>query len=285
MLEYIEGDIFNSPAQVIVNTVNTVGVMGKGLALSFKKRYPEMFESYKKVCDKQLLKTGKLMLYHCPDYWILLFPTKEHWRHPSKLEYIEAGLVKFVQTYAEKNITSIAFPKLGCGNGELNWEDVRPLMEKYLKPLPIDVYIYLGPGKDSIPEHKIQEETTDWLRKDSKNMSFRGVIDDIVYQSAILPYEFSAGSTVTKSDEGLLFKIKEKEFNIEYEELHKMWDEIRDDLVFFKDSTDEKKMFCDLLLNLGYLSNIRLLNKKTNQLEDGYQLNEGLGRAFGWEAC
>lgn len=95
------------------------------------------------------------MLYYAPDHWILLFPTKEHWRRPSKLEYIEAGLVKFVQTYAEKNITSIAFPRLGCGNGELNWEDVRPLMEKYLNPLPIDIYIYTGVGKDHIPEHKV----------------------------------------------------------------------------------------------------------------------------------
>ena len=119
MIEYIEGNIFNSPAQVIVNTVNTVGVMGKGLALSFKKRYPKMFEAYKKACDKHQLTIGKLMLYYAPDHWIMMFPTKESWRNPSKLEYLEAGLNKFVTTYAEKKITSIAFPKLGCGNGEL----------------------------------------------------------------------------------------------------------------------------------------------------------------------
>ena len=154
MIEYVEGDIFNSPAQVIVNTVNTVGVMGKGLALSFKNRYPDMFQSYKRVCEKNLLKIGKLLLYYYPDHWVLLFPTKEHWKNPSKIEYIEAGLIKFTSTYAEKNITSIAFPKLGCGNGELNWEAVRPLMEKYLRPLPIDVFIYLGVGPDAIPEHK-----------------------------------------------------------------------------------------------------------------------------------
>lgn len=158
MFEYIEGDIFNSPAQVIVNTVNTVGVMGKGLALSFKNRYPEMFESYKKVCEKKSLKTGKLMLYYYPDHWILLFPTKEHWRYPSKLEYIESGLIKFVQTYADKNISSIFFPKLGCGNGELSWNDVRPIMEKYLKPLPIDVFIYIGMGTEPAPDHKTQKE-------------------------------------------------------------------------------------------------------------------------------
>lgn len=77
MIHYIEGDIFNSPAQVIVNTVNTVGVMGKGPALAFKQKYPKMFISYRNACEKKQLTVGKLMLFHAPDYWILLFPTKE----------------------------------------------------------------------------------------------------------------------------------------------------------------------------------------------------------------
>lgn len=102
MIEYIEGDIFESPAQVIVNTVNTVGVMGKGLALAFKKRYPDMFERYKQACDNDALTIGKLMLFYEADHWLLLFPTKKHWRNPSKLEYIEAGLAKFVSSYAVK---------------------------------------------------------------------------------------------------------------------------------------------------------------------------------------
>ena len=143
MIKYIEGDIFSTPAQTIVNPVNTVGVMGKGLALDFKKRYPEMFNRYKKICEMKQLTTGKLMLYYAPDHWILLFPTKEHWRNPSKLEYIENGLAAFVKKYSDKDIQSIAFPKLGCGNGELNWEDVKPIMEKYLSNLNIDVYIYI----------------------------------------------------------------------------------------------------------------------------------------------
>jgi len=154
MIKYIEGDIFESPAQVIVNAVNTVGVMGKGLALSFKQRYPQMFEKYKSACEKHLLTIGKLMLFYETDHWLLLFPTKEDWRNPSKLEYIEKGLIKFVQTYAEKGITSIAFPRLGCGNGELDWADVKPLMERYLKELPIDVYIYLCPNPELVPKYK-----------------------------------------------------------------------------------------------------------------------------------
>lgn len=147
MVHYIQGSIFGSKAQTLVNPVNTVGVMGKGLAAQFKQRYPEMFTMYKRACDNRLLETGKLMLYRNledpeSDKWILLFPTKENWRNPSKLEYIEAGLQRFVKIYEMKKIKSVAFPKLGCGAGKLNWEDVCPLMEKYLNPLPIPVYIY-----------------------------------------------------------------------------------------------------------------------------------------------
>lgn len=142
MITYFNGDIFTSSAQVLVNPVNTVGVMGKGLALEFKKRYPNMFQAYEKACKKKQLSIGKLMLCYEQDYWILLFPTKVNWRYPSNLEYIESGLIKFAQTYIDKGINSIAFPKLGCGYGELEWDKVKALMEKYLSDLPIEVYIY-----------------------------------------------------------------------------------------------------------------------------------------------
>ena len=143
MIHYVKGNIFDSPAQTIVNAVNTVGVMGKGLARAFRQRYPDMFRVYAKICERHLLAPGKLMIFCESDHWLLLFPTKEDWRDPSKMEYIESGLKKFADTYAQKGITSIAFPKLGCGNGKLNWDEVRPLMEKYLNQLPIDIYIYV----------------------------------------------------------------------------------------------------------------------------------------------
>ena len=101
-----------------------------------------MFKTYKAACEMGLLRVGKLMLFHEKDHWIMLFPTKKHWRESSQLEYIEQGLKKLVDTYASKGITSIAFPRLGCGCGELDWRDVQPLMEHYLASLPIDVYIY-----------------------------------------------------------------------------------------------------------------------------------------------
>lgn len=143
MLTYLKGDIFTSPAKVLVNTVNTVGVMGKGIALEFKKRYPEMFKLYQSKCDDKSFDIGNLLLWKKDEKWVLLFPTKKHWRSPSKLSDIEKGLEKFAQNYDKLGIESIAFPKLGCGNGGLDWEDVKPIMEKHLKNLPIHIYIYI----------------------------------------------------------------------------------------------------------------------------------------------
>ncbi len=285
MIEYIEGDIFSSPAQVIVNTVNTVGVMGKGLALAFKQRYPEMFACYRTACEKRQLKIGKLMLWYAPDHWILLFPTKEHWRNPSKLEYIENGLIKFVNTYADKNITSIAFPRLGCGNGELNWDDVRPLMERYLKPLPIDIYIYLGLKNNAIPEHKTQKETMEWLKCNAKDMSFNGVKDDIIYNSSITPYTFHCNGKQwdVRWDKGLLFFCKDEkiEHMVDEESFFEIWDDIRSKSVFKASPDNQLRILVYAMLEaLGYLSEIRLRDNKSSDMVNGYQFNEGSGRLF-----
>lgn len=286
MIEYIIGNIFDSPAQVIVNTVNTVGVMGKGLALSFKKRYPEMYKAYRSACEKHQLTVGKLMLWYAPDHWLLLFPTKENWRYPSKLEYIEKGLNKFVNTYAEKNITSIAFPRLGCGNGELSWDEVRPLMEKYLKELPIDVYIYLGVNTDAPPEHKNPETTMDWMKTYAKDLSFNGVKDDIIYNSSITPYSFSVNdrlSDVCWRENRFVFTSEKSNARVfvEEDELFEIWDDIRNKGVFQIPENDEKRQFIYAMLNsLGYLSMIQIQDNKSAERCDGYQMNEGSGRVF-----
>jgi O-acetyl-ADP-ribose deacetylase (regulator of RNase III) len=102
-----------------------------------------MFISYKKVCNSKLFSIGKLQLYKDKEKWILNFPTKYHYKNPSKMEYIETGLKKFVEIYKDKGITSIAFPQLGCSNGGLDWKDVEPLMVKYLDNLDIPVEIYI----------------------------------------------------------------------------------------------------------------------------------------------
>ena len=136
-IKYVEGDIFKANTQTIVNTVNCVGVMGKGLALKFKKRYPKMYEQYRREYEEGRLDIGKLHLYkNNADQWILNFPTKRHWRQKSRAEYIRKGLETFVENYRDWGIKSIAFPQLGCQLGSLNWKDVKPIMEHYLKNLP-----------------------------------------------------------------------------------------------------------------------------------------------------
>lgn len=284
MIEYIEGDIFDSPAQVIVNTVNTVGVMGKGLALAFKKRYPDMFESYKKVCEKNQLSIGKLMLYQEADHWILLFPTKENWRNPSKLEYIEKGLMKFVTTYAERHINSIAFPKLGCGNGELDWNLVRPLMEKYLKFLPIDVYIYIGVNSDNLPEHKEQQKTLGWLKENAKDMSFNGVIDDLkLNNSPLCPYSFDYNNIeyTFSYDNGIKIGGDNKNVSVTENQFFVIWDEIRNQSVFKIPEDRATELVYALLHSLGYLSAIKIMDIKEHKMVAGYQINSGKGRLFG----
>lgn len=152
-LIYLRTSIFDSPAQTLVNTVNCVGVMGKGLAKEFKSREPLMFRSYKALCDEKKLRPGLLWLWRGKSSWVLNFPTKQHWRSPSRLEWIEAGLEKFASRYQDLQIEDISFPRLGCGNGDLNWEDVRPLMERYLSDISIPVYIHDFSKDIGLPEH------------------------------------------------------------------------------------------------------------------------------------
>ena len=117
--------------------------MGKGIALEFKRLYPDMFQAYRQSCKSNQFHIGDLLLYKSANKWILNFPTKAHWRQKSKLEYIEAGLDKFVKTYEIQGIQSISFPLLGCGYGDLDWEtQVRPIMESYLDALPVSVFIH-----------------------------------------------------------------------------------------------------------------------------------------------
>ncbi len=137
------GNIFDSKAKTLVNTVNCVGVMGKGIALEFKNRYPSMYKEYADLCKVGEVKPGVPYFYKdLLGTSILNFPTKDHWRSPSKLSYVINGLDWFVANYSDLGIDSIAFPPLGCGNGGLSWEIVGPIMYQKLKDLPIDIEIY-----------------------------------------------------------------------------------------------------------------------------------------------
>jgi O-acetyl-ADP-ribose deacetylase (regulator of RNase III) len=164
MLLYRRTSLLESTAQTLVNTVNCVGVMGKGIAKEFKEREPSMFAAYKRICNKNLLSPGKLWLWKGTNSWILNFPTKINWRNPSKIEWIEAGLKKFTATYQSLGIIEISFPRLGCGNGGLDWNNVRPIMEEHLKSLPITVYIHDHTVDIGLPEH--MEDVAQRLKKE-----------------------------------------------------------------------------------------------------------------------
>ncbi len=144
------GNIFESTASTKVNTVNCVGVMGKGIALDFKRQYPDMYKQYVQLCKAGKVHPGEPYYYQdLLGNSIINFPTKQHWRSPSKLSYIVKGLKWFRDNYEAIGITSVAFPPLGCGNGGLNWELVGPIMYRYLKDLPIDIEIYAPYGTKS----------------------------------------------------------------------------------------------------------------------------------------
>ncbi len=156
MLKVLIGDLLASRAQTLVNTVNCVGVMGKGVALEFKKRFPAMFEDYVARCAHSEVRLGEPYLYRdLAGTMVVNFPTKGHWRSPSRLADIERGLDYFVGRYEKWGVRSIAFPPLGCGNGGLEWSEVGPLIYSKLHNLPIDVEAYAPFGT---PRQKLTED-------------------------------------------------------------------------------------------------------------------------------
>jgi uncharacterized protein YwgA/O-acetyl-ADP-ribose deacetylase (regulator of RNase III) len=136
----------------LVNTVNTVGIMGKGVALAFKKRYPDMYLDYVKRCDRGEVRLGEPYVYRASDHVIVNFPTKQHWRSVSRLSDIEAGLDYLERHYKEWQIKSLAVPPLGCGNGQLEWRVVGPVLLRHLERLDIPVELYAPHGSTVLGE-------------------------------------------------------------------------------------------------------------------------------------
>ncbi len=167
------GDLFNSEADTLVNTINCVGVMGKGIAKEFKKRYPLMFNDYVERCNRGLVRPGTPYYYQDDTVSIINFPTKDHWRSPSKLSYIIQGLEWFVDNYSNLGIKSVAFPPLGCGNGGLSWQIVGPIMYEKLSPLPIDIELYApyGTTAEQISEEYLKSHLIDYDREILGNSS------------------------------------------------------------------------------------------------------------------
>lgn len=147
MIEIRHGDLLQADVDAYVSAVNTMGVIGKGIALQFKQAYPDMFKAYQKACKSGELQTGRMHLFdrggsQRPRY-IINFPTKQHWRHPSKIEYIQEGLPLLVAEVKRNDIRSIALPALGCGLGGLEWNEVFPMIQAAFAELPeVRVVVY-----------------------------------------------------------------------------------------------------------------------------------------------
>lgn len=203
MVKPVVGDILKSTAQTLVNTVNCVGVMGKGIALQFRNRFPDMYEDYVRRCKAGEVNLGRPYVFRSPLLpWILNFPTKEHWRSVSRLEDITQGLKHLEQHYKEWGITSLAVPPLGCGQGQLEWRVVGPTLYRYLKKLDIPVELYAPHGT---PQEQLQLDFLERTPKEVARPSGSGTLPrmepswvalvDILARIEQEPYHWPVGRT------------------------------------------------------------------------------------------
>jgi O-acetyl-ADP-ribose deacetylase (regulator of RNase III) len=146
VIRYVQGDILEAHTEALVNTVNSVGVMGRGVALQFKRAFPANFKAYERACERGEVQPGRMFVYETGELsprYIINFPTKVHWRGKSRLEYIEAGLEALVEEIRQREIASIAIPPLGSGLGGLDWAEVRPLIDRAMSEVPaVDVVVF-----------------------------------------------------------------------------------------------------------------------------------------------
>jgi len=203
MFKVLIGDLFESRAQALVNTVNCVGVMGKGVAEQFRKRYPAMFDDYKRRCERHAVRLGEPYPYRdVSGALIINFPTKDHWRASSRLSDIEAGLDYLAAHLEQWGVTSVAMPPLGCGNGGLEWHDVGPLIYRKLAKLPIDVELYApyGTPKPQLTEAYLTVPSQ--MSLDDKGRRFAKMNPDWVVLMEVLrglqaqPYANPVGRTI-----------------------------------------------------------------------------------------
>jgi O-acetyl-ADP-ribose deacetylase (regulator of RNase III) len=146
MIRFVKGDFFDFDADIRINTVNCVGVMGAGVALLFKNKFPDMFKDYYRACENKEVKPGKPHVWHEKDMFskttIINFPTKVHWKNPSKYEYIEKGLIWLKEYLLDKNESTLTLPALGCGHGGLDWEKVKILIQSHLSDINTNILVF-----------------------------------------------------------------------------------------------------------------------------------------------
>lgn len=284
MITYVNISLFDSPAQALVNTVNTKGVMGKGIAAVFKKLYPKMYEQYRRLCDEKKLNIGVLHIYRTPNKIIVNFPTKKHWRNPSRVEYIEAGLEKFVQRYTDYGISSVSFPQLGCGNGELNWQaQVQPVMERYLRGLPIPVYIHLYRNPPNFVPERLDLSYDEHLHAERQRISthqFWQDLQNLISKEFDQAYQLTLfGPTVEINNEHILFKsFPENPVVIYREDMDDLWNSLRlrgtvgeTDLPQTLRKNGVTPWLFELLQKLDYIQPIVLREQSWRESSEGIQ--------------
>lgn len=185
MLRYATGNLLLADVEALVNTVNTVGVMGKGVALQFKDAFAQNFHAYDDACKRGEVEIGRMFVTETGRLdgprWIINFPTKKEWRHPSKLEYIRAGLGDLVRVIRERDIKSVALPPLGCGYGGLDWTQVKRAIEGALAELSdVDVLVYQpADAYQATPKRSGVEELT----------PARAMLVDVIRRYSVLGFE------------------------------------------------------------------------------------------------
>lgn len=287
-MEFKKGNILRADSEALVNTVNTVGVMGKGIALEFKNEFPLNFERYKVAVEKGDIKVGKVFLTETnqltPKY-IINFPTKQHWRNPSKIEYIKEGLIDLVKTIEDYNITSIAIPPLGCGNGRLNWNTVKLLIKESLEPLQhkVDIQVF-EPGYN---------DQKTYVRKNVELTSARAMMIYAMDRYQILGY--SINMLVAHKLAYFLQKLGEP-LNLQFEKgtygpyahnlLH-LLKYMHGTFIYF--DYDENKPGTSIKINPKRLETVNefynheLSEKQRNRLDTLLDLIEGFESSFGLE--
>ena len=282
MLTYVEIELFQSPAQALVNTVNTAGAMGKGIAAVFKELYPEMYEEYRALCRQGKFEVGMLYIYRTPNKTIVNFPTKKHWRQRSRPEYIEAGLAKFVSRYADYGISSVAFPQLGCGHGELDWgTTVQPLMERYLRPLPIPVHVHLYPQAAGFVPERLDVDYAKEMRLERQRVSVGRLwqeLRNLVSHEPGQAYDLTLfGPSITMDEEHLYFHPRSGAVAIvDLEDVGELWNTLRlrgtlrhEDVPQPVKEGGASEWLFELLKTLEYVQPVRLRHNADDPSSEG----------------
>jgi O-acetyl-ADP-ribose deacetylase (regulator of RNase III)/uncharacterized protein YwgA len=189
----VKGDLLHSNMHALVNTVNTVGIMGKGIAAAFKRKYPAMFRDYVRRCDAGEVRLGHPYPYDADDHLIINFPTKKHWRSVSRLDDIIAGLNELERSYKTWGVRSIAVPPLGCGNGQLEWSVVGPVLIRHLARLDIPVELYIPHDAEGTEEQLQLLSSNEGRPRERHVDAWLVALAEIVDRLESQPYHYPVG--------------------------------------------------------------------------------------------